>query len=66
MSDVLMANRAVLLSRTVSILGRMRWLLFVVILLAFGLDTMMTLLDNAERKYGEASTSDWAHTNYSG
>ena len=25
---------------------------------------MMTSLDDAERNYGEVSTSDWAHTNY--
>ena len=37
------------LSWTISILGRMRWLLFVVILLAFGLGPMMTSLDDAER-----------------
>ena len=57
-------NHAVSLSRTVSILGRIRWLLFVVILLAVGLDTTMTSLEDAERNYGEVSTSDWAHTNY--
>ena len=58
------AIRAEALSRTISILGRMRWLLFVIILLAFGLGPMMTSLDDAERNYGEVSTSDWAHTNY--
>lgn len=52
------------LSWTISILGRVRWLLFVVILLAFGLGPMMTSLDDAERNYGEVSTSDWVHTNY--
>jgi hypothetical protein len=52
------------LSSTISILGRMRWLLFVIILLAFGLGPLMTSLDDAQRNYGEVRKSDWAHTNY--
>ena len=35
----------------------MRWLLFVIILLAFGLGPMMTSLDDAERNYGESQHS---------
>jgi hypothetical protein len=53
------AQRGASLSWTISILGRMRWLLFVVIFLAFGLGPMMTSLDDAERTYGEVSTADW-------
>jgi hypothetical protein len=51
-------------SRAVSILGKTRWLLFVAILLGFGAGPMMTSLEDAERNYGEVSTSDWVHTNY--
>ena len=47
-----------------SSLGRMKWVLFVVILLSLGLGPLMTSLDDAERNYGDVSTSDWAHTNY--
>jgi hypothetical protein len=49
---------------TLSSLGSIRWLLFVIILLSFGLRPMMTSLDDAERNYSEVSTADWAHTNY--
>lgn len=58
------ANAAASLSRTVSILGKTRWLLFVVILLAFGAGPMMTSFEDAERNYRDVGTSDWVHTNY--
>ena len=58
------AKRAALLSWAASKAGSMRWLLFAIILLAFGLDTMMTSFDDAERNFGEVSTSEWVHTNY--
>ena len=58
------ATGAASLSRSVSFLGRVRWLLFVVLLLGFGANPMMTSLEDAERNYGEVGTSDWVHTNY--
>lgn len=58
------ANAAASLSRTVSILGKTRWLLFVVILLAFGAGPMMMSFEDAERNYRDVGTSDWVHTNY--
>lgn len=49
---------------TVSILERMKWLLFAVILVAFAAGPMMTSFEDAERNYGGGGTSDWVHTNY--
>src|SRR6266850_2123487 len=42
---------------------KLRWLLFAFLLAAFGVNTLDTSLENAERNYGEVDASDWEQTN---
>src|SRR5262245_20149018 len=42
---------------------RFRWLLFPVLLGAFGWDTLTTSLGDAQLNYAEVSSSDWEQTN---
>jgi hypothetical protein len=42
---------------------RLKWLLFAVLVGAFGLDTLEASLENAERNYGEVDAADWEQTN---
>ena len=42
----------------------MRWILFLVAVAGFGLETALLSFDSVERTYGDMDEADWAHTNY--
>ena len=56
------ASRA--LAAGVAAVRRMRWLMFVLAIALFGVETAVLSVESARETFGGMSEADWAHTNY--